>query len=135
MSESVSQEDLGFFGNLAFAALRSLQYDHLAVTLNGPLSGSLITGLQFDGLAQGAGAKRNILARAIAGLPFVFKIRIDAPLRQLLGSARSFSDPSLLVEQNLGLLYREQLKETGVDPLTTPNDDQPIQDQESEQRL
>lgn len=129
---SVSQEDLGFFGNLAFDALRALRYDHLAVTLNGPLSGSLITGLQFDGLAQGAGAKRNILARAIAGLPFVFKIRIDAPLRQLLGTARSFNDPSLLVEQNLGLLYREQVKETGVDPLTPPEEDRPIQDQESE---
>lgn len=127
---AVSQEDLGFFGNLAFDALRSLRYDGLEVTLNGPLSGSMVTGLRFDGIAQGAGAKRNILARTIAGLPFVFKITVNAPLRQLLGSARSFSDPSLLVEQNLGLLYREQKRETGTDPL--PPIQAPIQEQESE---
>ncbi len=131
---AVSQEDLGFFGNLAFEALKALRYDRLDITLNGPLSGQMVTGLRFDGLAQGSGAKRNILARAIAGLPFVFKITITAPFRQLLFSARSFSDPELLVEQNLGLLYREQLREQGRDvpePPPTP----PVQDQESEPGL
>ena len=130
---AVSQEDLGFFGNLAFDALKSLKYDSLDITLNGPLSGQMVTALRFDGLAQGAGARRNILTRTIAGLPFVFKITITAPFRQLLFSARSFSDPELLVEQNLGLLYREQLREQGRDvpePPPTP----PVQDQESEPR-
>ena len=122
---AVSQEDLGFFGNLTFEALKSLKYDQLDITLNGPLSGQMVTGLRFDGLAQGTGAKRNILARAIAGLPFVFKITITAPFRQLLFSARSFSDPELLVEQNLGLLYREQLREGGRDVPEPPPGDEP----------
>ena len=125
---AVSQEDLGFFGNLAFDALKSLKYDKLDIRLNGPLSGQMVTALQFDGLAQGVGARRNILTRAIAGLPFVFKITITAPFRQLLFSARSFSDPELLVEQNLGLLYREQQRNEPVEPTKAPS----VQDQESE---
>lgn len=126
---AVSQEDLGFFPNLAFEALKALRYDQLDITLNGPLSGSMVTAMRFDGLAQGAEAKRNILSRTIAGLPFVFKIRITAPFRQLLASARSFNDPTGLVEQNLGLLYDEQQRQLGGPPRSS---DAPVQPQESE---
>lgn len=126
---AVSQEDLGFFPNLAFEALKALRYDQLNITLTGPLSGSMVTAMRFDGLAQGAGAKRNILSRTIAGLPFVFKIRITAPFRQLLASARSFNDPTGLVEQNLGLLYNEQQRQLGGQPQSS---EPPVQPQESE---
>ena len=128
----VSQKDLGFFPNMAFEALKALRYEQLDIGLDGPLSGSMVTTMRFDGLAQGAGAKRNLLARVIKGLPFVFKVRITAPFRQLLASAKSFSDPSGLVERNLGLLYREQKRETGLDPLAPSDDDQSVQPKESE---
>ena len=117
---AVTQEDLGFFPNLAFEALKSLRYDQLDITMEGPLSGSMVTAMRFDGLAQGAGAKRNLLARAIEGLPFVFKIRVTAPFRQLLATARSFNDPSGLVERNLGLLYEEQRRLLGDQSVEGP---------------
>ena len=126
---SVSQQDLGFFPNMAFEALKALRYDQLDVSLDGPLSGSMVTAMRFDGLAQGAGAKRNLLARAIAGLPFVFKIRITAPFRQLLSTARSFNDPTGLVEQNLGLLYEEQRRRLGdrsVEDPVQPKESEPV---------
>lgn len=104
----LSNRDLGTFGNMAYGALRSLRYDNLAVGLNGAIDGEMLTDVEFSGLAQGEGAVRNFFTRAIAGLPFTFRIRIAAPFRQLLTSARGLYDPSVVVEQNLPALLREQ---------------------------
>jgi hypothetical protein len=94
----------------------------------------MLTDVEFSGLAQGEGAVRSIFTRAIAGLPFTFRIRIAAPFRQLLTSARGLYDPSVVVEQNLPALLREQRAaeaarrardagETNVQP--TESEDQP----------
>lgn len=130
----LSNRDLGTFGNMAYGALRSLRYDNLTVGLNGAIDGEMLTDVEFSGLAQGEGAVRNIFTRAIAGLPFTFRIRIAAPFRQLLQSARGLYDPSVVVEQNLPALLREQRAaeqarrareagNTGVQP--TESEDQP----------
>ena len=130
----LSNRDLGTFGNMAYGALRSLRYDSLVVGLNGAIDGEMLTDVEFSGLAQGEGAVRNIFTRAIAGLPFTFRIRIAAPFRQLLTSARGLYDPSVVVEQNLSVLLREQREaeagrrareagETGVQP--SESEDQP----------
>lgn len=130
----LSNRDLGTFGNMAYGALRSLRYDNLTVGLNGAIDGEMLTDVEFSGLAQGEGAVRNIFTRAIAGLPFTFRIRIAAPFRQLLTSARGLYDPSVVVEQNLPALLREQRAaeaarragdagETNVQP--TESEDQP----------
>lgn len=105
----VSQEDLGTWGNLAFDALKSLRYRELDLTMNGPLAGEMVTGARFGGVAQGEGAKSNFLIRRLAKLPFVFNVRIAAPFRALLDTARSFYDPSLLMQRNLpDLIAREK---------------------------
>lgn len=105
----VSQENLGTWGNLAFDALKSLRYRELDLTLNGPLAGEIVTHARFGGVAQGEGAKSNFLVRRLAKLPFVFNVRITAPFRSLLDTARSFYDPSLLMQRNLPeLIQREK---------------------------
>jgi len=104
----LSQEDLGSWGNVAFQALRSVRYQSLEVILNGDLDGEMVTQVRFAGLGQGEGARQNFITRKIAALPIRFNVTIRAPFRQLLFSARSLYDPSLLIEQNLPALLEAQ---------------------------
>lgn len=104
----VSQEDVGLWGNLAFQALKALRYRNVEILMNGPLAGEMVTEVRFAGVSQGQGTKSNFLIRRLAKLPFVFNIRIQAPFRGLIDSARSFYDPSLLIQRNLPALLRER---------------------------
>ena len=112
----LGQEQLGFWGDLAFQALKSIRYRSLDVTLNGPLAGEMVTDVRFAGVSQGAGARSGFLAnfigRRLQRLPFVFNIRIRAPFRGLLDSAASFYDPRRLVQRNLSQLLEEQNRRT-----------------------
>jgi hypothetical protein len=107
----LSNRDLGYFGNLAFGALRSVRYDALAIRLNGNIDGEMLTEVNFTGLGQGPGARNNFLTRQVARLPFAFNIRINAPFRQLLTSARSLYDPTILIDQNLPALIEAEQAE------------------------
>ncbi len=104
----LSNRNLGYFGNLAFGALKSLKYDNLVIHLDGRIDGDMVTEVDFTGLAQGEGAESNFLTRAIKRLPFTFRISIHAPFRQLLSSARGYFDPAVLIEQNLQALIAAQ---------------------------
>jgi hypothetical protein len=104
----LTNRELGYFGNLAFGALRSIRYDSLVIRLNGNIDGEMLTEVSFVGLGQGPGARNNFLTRQIAQLPFAFNIRINAPFRQLLTSARSLYDPTILIDQNLPALLRAE---------------------------
>ncbi len=106
----LSQKDLGLWGNLAFGALRSLNYRSLRIDMNGPLAGEMVTDVRFAGISQGKGAKSNFLIRRLQKLPFVFNVRIKAPFRGLLDSAQSFYDPRRLIQRNLPALLEEQNK-------------------------
>ena len=107
---ALGQEQLGLWGNLAFQALKSLRYRSLALRLNGPLTGEMVTDVRFAGISQGKGAKGSFIVRRLQRLPFVFNIRIAAPFRGLLDSARSFYDPKRLIQRNLPALLEEQRK-------------------------
>lgn len=104
----LSNRDLGYFGNLAFGALRSVEYDSLVIRLNGNIDGEMLTEVSFTGLGQGPGVTNNFLTRQLARLPFAFNIRINAPFRQLLTSARSLYDPTVLIDQNLPTLLEAE---------------------------
>ncbi len=104
----LSNRNLGAIANFAFGALRSLKYDDLTIILNGDLDGEMVTDIRFGGVGQGEGATRNFLTNAVAKIPLVFNVKITAPFRQLLTSAKGFYDPSLLIEQNLPALIRAQ---------------------------
>ncbi|WP_425228145.1 intermembrane phospholipid transport protein YdbH family protein [Sphingomonas sp.] len=105
----VSQKNLGFWGNFAFQALRSVRYRALGIAMNGPLAGEMITDVRFAGVTQGTGAQSNFLIRRLQRLPIVFNIRIRAPFRGLLDATASFYDPTNLINQHLSDLREHGL--------------------------
>ena len=112
----ITKEDVGFWGNLAFQALKSLRYRSLGLTMNGPLAGEMVTDVRFAGVSQGEGAKGNFLIRRLQRLPFVFNVRIKAPFRGLIDSAQSFYEPRRLIQRNLPQLLDEQNKRSVQPP-------------------
>jgi hypothetical protein len=109
---AVSQKDLGTWGNMAFQALKSLRYDSLDITMNGPLAGEMITEVHFAGVHQGQGAHANFLVKRLMKLPFVFNVTIRAPFRQLISSAESIYDPSKLPSGELKMLIDQEKQQT-----------------------
>ncbi|MGH6697077.1 intermembrane phospholipid transport protein YdbH family protein [Sphingopyxis sp.] len=118
----LSNRNLGVIANFAFGALRSLKYDDLTIILNGDLDGEMVTDIRFGGVGQGEGAMRNFLTNQVAKLPLIFNVKIRAPFRQLLTSAKGFYDPSLLIEQNLPALIRaqEEAEKAKITPVQPP---------------
>ena len=123
----ISQHDVGFWGNMAFQALKALDYRSLTIDMNGPLAGEMVTEIRFAGVSQGKGTKSNFLLRRLAKLPFVFNVRVSAPFKQLLDSVQSWYDPNRLIERNLPALLQEQ-ERSGGEPRATP----PVQPRESD---
>ncbi|SOB86781.1 Dicarboxylate transport [Sphingomonas guangdongensis] len=128
---AVTEKDVGFWGNLAFQALKALNYRSLDITLDGPLAGEMVTAIRFSGVSQGAGTKSNFIIRRLARLPFVFNVTVRAPFRQLVDAVRSYYDPSRLIERNLPALLQERRRREAAPP---PAGSPPIQPPESEKR-
>lgn len=127
----LSNRNLGVIANFAFGALRSLKYDDLTIILNGDLDGEMVTDIRFGGVGQGEGATRNFLTNQVAKLPLIFNVKIRAPFRQLLTSAKGFYDPSLLIEQNLPALMRAQEEAEAAEAAAKAGSN-PVQPPESE---
>ncbi|WP_188054330.1 YdbH domain-containing protein [Sphingosinithalassobacter sp. CS137] len=125
----LTQEDLGFWGNYAFQALRSLRYRSLELGIEGPLTGEMVTRIRFAGVQQGEGAQRDIITRRLGSLPIVFNIEIRAPFRQLAGTVRGWYDPSVLIDRNLPRLLEEQ---EARDAKAPDDSKRPVQPKESE---
>ena len=92
----LTYKDLSTMANMAFDALRSLDYQGMTVDMNGPLTGEIVTRVRFDGVSQGAGAKKNFITRRLAKLPFRFVVTITAPFYQLITNIRSMYDPTMV---------------------------------------
>jgi hypothetical protein len=101
----LTYKDLSTMANFAFDTLKSLDYRSMAVEMEGPLEGEIITRLKFDGVRQGEGAKRNFLTDRIGKLPIRFNVNIKAPFFQLVTSVRSIYDPAYVRDpRSLGLI-------------------------------
>ncbi|MFM5917159.1 MAG: YdbH domain-containing protein [Novosphingobium sp.] len=101
----LTYKDLSPMGNFAFQALRSLDYKHMEVALQGRLDGEIVTKMQIDGISQGQGAKRNFITQRFAKLPIRFNISIKGPFHALLTNLRSLYDPSYVRDpRELGLI-------------------------------
>lgn len=108
----VSNEQVGVMGKIAFDALKDLQYKCLSILMDGSLDGELVTNVVFNGVNRGKlGDAPASIAKNFIGLPFLFNVRIQAPFRGLLSSAKSFVDPSGLVRDHLGEDYQKKLAE------------------------
>jgi len=92
----LTYKDLSEMGNFAFDALRSVDFKQMAIQLDGPLDGEIITRVAFEGISQGEGASSNFVTRRIAGLPIQFRLNIRAPFMQLVSSMRSLYDPEYI---------------------------------------
>ena len=94
----VSNAQTNTLAKLAFDALKSIRYGNLVIDLNGSLDGEIVSLVRFDGFNQSPVAPSGI-AKSLVGLPFKFKIRIQAPFRGLVNTERSFQDPGLLLNR------------------------------------
>jgi hypothetical protein len=128
----LSDKQLGAYGKLAFDALKSLRYSKLTINLDGDLAGEFLAGIELDGVArdpalttfEGGGISGTVARRALtqlAKIPFEFNITIRGPFRALIATARSFEDPSNLIQSVLPPELTEKL------PTATP-----VQREESE---
>ncbi|WP_454884536.1 YdbH domain-containing protein [Sphingomonas oryzagri] len=122
----LSSAQLGTMGKLAFDALKKIRYQSLTITLDGRLDGEIVSAVKFDGVRQATGEK-SMVARMIANLPFRFNIRIRAPFRGLMGSARAFVDPSVLLKAGVPVAPPPD-----APPASSPNHPAAIQPAESE---
>jgi translocation and assembly module TamB len=98
----VSNAELNMFAKLAFDALKSIRYKRLTIDLNGPLDGEIISQIYFNGINEAPlSPPKSFISRQFIGLPFVFNIKVTAPFRRLLNTARTLQDPSLLLQQTI----------------------------------
>ncbi len=98
----ISNADMNVYAKLAFDALKSIRYNNLTIALNGALDGEIISQINFDGINEAPlSPPKSFIARQFIGLPFVFNIKVTAPFRSLLNTARTFQDPSSLLQRTL----------------------------------
>ncbi len=91
---------------IAFDALRSFRYDNLALTLDGDLSGDVISSIDFSGHNSGDAVDLGPIMSlpgvgrvTVRGVPFDFNVRVTAPFRRLAQTAASITDPGSLIDQ------------------------------------
>jgi hypothetical protein len=96
----VSNAETNTLAKLAFDALKSIRYGNLAIDLDGSLDGEIVSLVRFDGVNQSPVAPTG-LAKSFTGLPFKFNIRVRAPFRGLVNTARSYQDPGLLLNRTV----------------------------------
>jgi hypothetical protein len=139
----LTYENLGAIANFAFQALRSLDYQQMSVTIEGPLTGEIVTRIRLDSVSQGAGAQQNIVTRAIAGLPIRLDVNVRASFYSLISNLRSMYDPSAVKDpRDLGLIdaqgnvIRRETEGPPPEPVTPEElipDEAAIQRRESEE--
>jgi translocation and assembly module TamB len=101
----ISNENLGSMGRFAFDALKSIKYSRLSIDLEGAIDGDVITKISFAGVNQAPiqGVRASfpipIKVTGLNNIPFIFNVTITAKFRQLFEMARSFNDPSLLINR------------------------------------
>lgn len=123
---ALTYKDLSTMGNFAFDALKSVNYRRMEIALDGSLSGEIVTRISFDGLSQGATAKRNFVTKKIAKLPIRFIVNVKAPFFSLFGSMRSLYDPTYVTDpRTLGLIDNNGNRRADA-PAPTPNIQPPV---------
>jgi len=91
---------------IAFDALRGFRYDSLALTLDGDISGDVLTQIDFSGENTGRPVDLGPIAPvpglgniSVVGVPFDFNVSIRAPFRRLAQTAASITDPGAILNR------------------------------------
>ncbi len=96
----VNRANLGMIGGFAFDALRDLRYRSMVIRLDGYLDGEFATRMTIEGVGLGNTSTQQLL-RAINRIPFKFNVTIKGPFRALIATAKSFRDPTQVIEPAL----------------------------------
>lgn len=106
----LTNEDLSPIANFAFESLRSIDYPQMSVTMEGSLTGEIVTRVRFDGIKQGVGADSNIITRRIAKLPVRFNVNIRSKFYQLISQMKSLYDPAFIRDlRDIGLVMPDDM--------------------------
>jgi hypothetical protein len=99
---AINKANLGFFGGLAFDALKSLRFNNMIIRLDGDLAGEFATRLTIDQVALGndTGTQRFV-KRIVRSIPFKFNVTIRGPFRSLIATAKSVRDPRAVIRDVL----------------------------------
>lgn len=104
----LTYRDLSTMANLAFNVLKSLDYSQMRITMDGELTGNIVTKVRTAGVRQGKGAERNIVTRSLEGLPIQLNLNINARFYELIALLKSIYDPTQIRDaRSLGLIDAE----------------------------
>ncbi|MEO8141922.1 MAG: YdbH domain-containing protein, partial [Sphingomicrobium sp.] len=127
---AINRANLGFFGGLAFDALKSLRFNNMVIRLDGDLAGEFSTLLSIDQVAIGQSTTvQRLLRSAVRRVPFKFNVTIKGPFRSLIATAKSVQDPRNVIRDVLpvpidqipGVVTEVRRREEAQDMQQTPN--------------
>ena len=125
----VNKANLGMMGSLAFDALRDLKFRSMIIRLDGYLDGEFATRLAIQGVGLGNTSTQQFI-KSINRIPFNFNVTIKGPFRALIATAKSFRDPTQVIEPALprpldevpGIVVETRRREESQQQSQTPVD-------------
>ena len=123
----VNRANLGMMGGLAFDALRDLRFNSMIIRLDGYLDGEFATRMTIEGVGLGNTSTQRFI-KSINKIPLTFNVTIKGPFRALIATAKSFRDPTQVIEPALprpldevpGIIVETRRKDESQEQSQTP---------------
>ena len=93
----INRANIGLMAKVAFDALKDLRFKSMIIRLDGYLDGEFATRLTIEGVGLGQTNTAKLIRRVTRKLPLKFNVTIKGPFRALIGTAKSFRDPRLVI--------------------------------------
>lgn len=127
----VNRANLGMIGSFAFDALRDLKFRSMIIRLDGYLDGEFATRMTIQGVGLGNTSTQRFI-RSVNSIPFNFNVTIKGPFRALIATAKSFRDPTQVIEPTLprpldevpGIVWETRRREESQQQSQTPVEQQ-----------
>ena len=123
----VNRANLGMIGGLAFDALRDLRFRSMIIRLDGYLDGEFATRMTIEGVGLGNTSTQRFI-KSLNKIPLTFNVTIKGPFRALIATAKSFRDPTQVIEPALprpldevpGIIVETRRQEENQEQSQTP---------------